>query len=82
VVEVRILDRLRRALLGEEEDPLKREVEEARRLARESLRTCKHLEKHLRGKHWGPLGKPEGRAGLLRAAEELGEVFPEELLKE
>lgn len=67
-----LLDALRRLLGGGEEDPLRREVEEARRLARSSVRACRRVEKHLRR------GVRE-RAGLLRAAEELGEVFPEEL---
>ena len=36
-----LLERLRKALLGAEEDPLKREIEEMRRLARAAAREAR-----------------------------------------
>uniref|UniRef100_A0A7C4BAI9 Uncharacterized protein n=1 Tax=Thermofilum pendens TaxID=2269 RepID=A0A7C4BAI9_THEPE len=75
----KLLERLRRALgFSAEEDPLRREIGEAWRLAEEAVKAGKRVEKHLRRKR----GKPGERGGLLRAAEELEQLFPEELSKE
>jgi len=79
---VSLLERLRKALLGAEEDPLRREIEEMRAAARKSIKRSKRVCVKRGGKQALGKRKPEERAGLLRAAEEFELLFSEQLGQE